>query len=452
MAALAALALCAGVSLVLLAAFFHRAAAELAAAVESVRLAEAVQVDLLSHSQLRASPMGSADVARRRLEVDLRHRTAQMHEFAASPAESALVDAMQSRVEEYLAASRAAGDEGPVPRASDAALGAAVDAVEEVVTLNVDQAHAVRARAAAWDRRATQGGVAAALVLLAGVAAVLVWLRRALRPILELTDAMRRFGAGDRSARARETGPTELQAAARTFNDMAATLERERDARLALLGGVAHDLRNPLAALRLTAAVTADHLPLPPEPQTRDMFRRIDRQVAKLDRMIGDLLDAARVEAGRLSLERQSCDVRGLVTEVVDHHRPGAPSHQIEVLLPAQPVPVDCDPVRMEQVLDNLVGNAIKYSPNGGRVRVGVTAENGQVMLWVADQGLGISPEDQPHIFEPFRRGTRHDGIPGMGLGLSVARRIVEAHGGVLDVQSAPGAGAVFRVRLPVPA
>jgi K+-sensing histidine kinase KdpD len=99
-----------------------------------------------------------------------------------------------------------------------------------------------------------------------------------------------------------------------------------------------------------------------------------------------------------------------------------------------------------------LAGNAIKYSPGGGRVPVGLTAADGRATLSVADQGLGIAPENRPHVFEPFRRGSRHDGIPGMGLGLSVARRIVEAHGGALELESEPGAGAVFRVRLPLTA
>jgi signal transduction histidine kinase len=262
---------------------------------------------------------------------------------------------------------------------------------------------------------------------------------------------MRRFGAGDRSARAPENGPAELLVTARTFNEMAAALERQREAQLAFLGGIAHDLRNPLATLKLTAAVaTMDERPLPPAAEIRTLFQRVDRQVVKLDRMVEDLLDAARVEAGRLSLELQRCDVRALVTEVVDQHRPAAPDHRIEVSLPADPVPVRCDPIRIEQVLANLVGNAIKYSPGGGRVRVGVTAEEGRATLSVTDQGLGIPFDEQGHIFEPFRRGARHDGIPGMGLGLSVARRIVEAHGGALDVESAPGAGSVFRVRLPL--
>ena len=451
-AALAALALSAAVALVLLAAFFHRAAGELGAAVESVRLAEAVQVDLLSHSHLRGPQSGPADVARLRLEGALRRRISEMRPFVGSPAEARLLRAMEESVDRYLARARDEVAPGAAQdRATDLALDEAFQAVEQVVNLNVNDARAVQQRAARWDRRATLGGSIAALVLLAGTAVILAWLRRAFRPILGLTDAMRRFGAGDLRARAPENGPAELLATSRTFNEMAAALGRQREAQLAFLGGIAHDLRNPLATLKLTAAMgMMNERPLEDAREVRALFQRVDRQVAKLDRMVADLLDAARVEAGRLSLELQPCDVRVLVSEVVDQHRPTAPAHRIEVSLPDGPVPVRCDPIRIEQVLANLVGNAIKYSPGGGRVRVGVTAEDGRATLSVADQGLGIAPEDQPFIFEPFRRGARHEGIPGMGLGLSVARRIVEAHGGALEVESAPGSGAVFRVRLPL--
>jgi signal transduction histidine kinase len=410
-----------------------------------------VQVDLLSHSHLRGPQSGPADVARLRLEGALRRRMSEMHPFVGSPAEARLLREMEDSVERYLATARGqTATRRSEATATDRTLDEAFQAVEHVVNLNVRDARAVQERAARWDRLATLGGSMAALALLAGTGVILGWLRRAFRPILGLSDAMRRFGAGERSARAPESGPAELLATSRTFNEMAAALERQREAQLAFLGGIAHDLRNPLSTLKLTAAVPLlAERPLPPA-EVRGLFQRVDRQVAKLDRMVADLLDAARVEAGRLSLELQSCDVRDLVAEVVDQQRTGAPDHRIEVSLPAQPVPVRCDPIRMEQVLANLVGNAIKYSPGGGRVRVGLSTEKGRATLSVADQGVGIAPEEQPYIFEPFRRGARHEGIPGMGLGLSVARRIVEAHGGALDVESAPGAGATFRVRLPL--
>jgi signal transduction histidine kinase len=447
MAVLAALALTAAVLLVVVAAFFHTAAGELAAAVESVRLAESLQVELLTHSHLPVRPAPRHDAARWRLEGQMRDVIARMQGHVSSPEEAALVRTMEQTVEAYLASARGgAATSGGEP---DRQLDAAFAAVERVVTLNVAQAQAVQARAARWDRWAAVGGSLAALALVTGVAGVLLWLRRAFRPILHLSEAMRRFGTGERAARAPEAGPAELREAARTFNEMASALERQREARLAFLGGIAHDLRNPLGALKLTAAAaTAGGAP-PLEARARGLFERVDRQVVKLERMVSDLLDAARVEAGRLSLDLRPCDVRALVSEVVEQHRPGSPDHRIELSVPADPVPVRCDPVRIEQVLGNLVGNAIKYSPGGGRVSVDVTRDDGRVTLSVADQGLGISDEDRRHIFEPFRRGSRHEGIPGMGLGLSVARRIVEAHGGVLDVESAPGAGSTFRVRLP---
>jgi signal transduction histidine kinase len=105
--------------------------------------------------------------------------------------------------------------------------------------------------------------------------------------------------------------------------------------------------------------------------------------------------------------------------------------------------------LRIEQVLTNLVGNAVKYSPKGGPIEVALAAQDGRAVVTVTDQGLGIPPEDRLHLFEPFRRGTRVRGIAGLGLGLAVARRIVEAHGGRIELDSAPRTGAAFRVSLP---
>ena len=113
------------------------------------------------------------------------------------------------------------------------------------------------------------------------------------------------------------------------------------------------------------------------------------------------------------------------------------------------PVPVRCDPLRIEQVLGNLVGNAIKYSPKGGAIDIALAAGDGHAMVTVTDQGSGVAPEERPHLFEPFRRGTRVRGIAGLGLGLAVARRIVEAHGGRIELDPAPRTGSAFHVTLP---
>jgi signal transduction histidine kinase len=285
---------------------------------------------------------------------------------------------------------------------------------------------------------------------MAGLAVILLWVRgRALRPISRVAEAMRRFGAGERTARAGEDGPAELVAVARTFNEMASALERQREEQLTFLAGIGHDLVNPLSALRLNIGLVGPDRPLPPEPAVRALFERLERQVEKLRRMISDLLDAARVETGQLSLEPQVCELGELVAEVVAQYRQGDPGHPITISLPPAPVPVRCDPLRIEQVLGNLVGNAIKYSPKGGPIEVALAAHDGHAVITVTDQGPGIPPEDRPHLFEPFRRGTRVRGIAGLGLGLAVARRIMEAHGGRIELDPAPRTGSTFRVSLP---
>jgi signal transduction histidine kinase len=451
LAVMAAMTVAAALSLILAGAYFHRAAAALGAAVESVQIAEELQVQLLRHSRLREStPPTMADAGRRaRLESDLRERMALMHRFSSSAAETELIRAMQAGVERYLVESRATAGRTPVGRlpAADLAMSSAFDAVDRVVEVNVEQARDVEKQAERWDRIVGIGGPVIAMMLLGGTAAILLWVRRAaLRPILHIADALRRFAAGDRAARAKEAGPAELVAMARTFNEMAAIVERQREAQLAFLAGVGHDLRGPISAFKLSLAVLSPDRPLPPEPEVRSIVQRLGRQTDKLERMVADLLDAARVEAGQLSLELEPCDVRELVSEVVEQYRPTSTAHRLQVSLPPTPVRVRCDPVRIEQVLGNLVGNAIKYSPEGGAVEVAVSTANGAAVVSVADQGVGIAPDDRPHIFEPFRRGASHDRFPGLGLGLAVTRRIVEAHGGRIDVESAPGAGSVFRV------
>jgi signal transduction histidine kinase len=446
---LAALALAAAAALVTGTAFFHRSAVDLDAAVESVRLAEAVEVDLLVHGQRRA--------ATRRpdpgLESRLRANVAQMYRFSGSEEETTLIREMEAGIQSYLSASERAGTTAGAPPSPEQAMARALAAVDRVVDVNVRQAREVQESAAAWDRWARVGGGAAALGLVVGVPAVLLWVRgRVLRPLIHVADAMRRFGAGERTVRAREDGPSELAAMARTFNEMASALERQREAQLAFLAGIGHDLVNPLSALRLNLGIIAPGRPLPSEPDVRALFQRLERQVEKLRRMISDLLDAARVETGQLSLELQVCELNDLVAEVVDQHRQAAPTHPITVALPPAPVPVRCDPLRIEQVLGNLVGNAVKYSPQGAPIEVALAAQDGHAVVTVTDQGRGIPPEDRPHLFEPFQRGIGVRGIAGLGLGLAVARRIVEAHGGRIELDDAPRTGSSFRVTLPTAA
>jgi signal transduction histidine kinase len=219
---------------------------------------------------------------------------------------------------------------------------------------------------------------------------------------------------------------------------------------IAFLGGVAHDLRNPLAALRISLAVIAPDRPLPPEPTIRRMTELMDRQFDHLERMTGDFIDTARIEAGELELRAGPHDLAELVRHVVTLFQTAPWDERFQLAVPAEPVVVFCDGARIQQVVTNLVSNAMKYSAEASPIRVALEPDPDHVTLSVADRGIGISPDDIPTIFDPFRRGeASRRTTSGVGLGLFVARRIMRAHGGWIEVESAPGSGSTFRVVLP---
>lgn len=310
---------------------------------------------------------------------------------------------------------------------------------------------AVKASAQRWDALAIALGITAAVLLLAGFAAAFVATRLLVeRPILALTAAMSRFSNGDQRSRTTPRGVQELRRVSSTFNAMADRLIRQSEERLAFLAGVAHDLRNPISALKLaTDSLARGPQPPPPEKSARALAV-VARQVQRLDRMVGDLLDATRIEAGRFELRAEPADLRSIAGNVVELFRTGSEAHAIETIAGEAPVIATCDPARIEQVLTNLVSNAIKYSPDGGQVVISVAYEDADAVVSVGDQGIGIPPEDRERIFDPFQRAGRSSGrVPGVGLGLSVARKLVEAHSGKLEVESQVGVGSTFRIRLP---
>jgi two-component system sensor histidine kinase MtrB len=290
--------------------------------------------------------------------------------------------------------------------------------------------------------------VVSALLVLCGLAAVSLGASRlVVRPILALDAAVHRFRRGETDVSVAPGRVTEVAELSASFNEMVEMIVRQRREQLTFLAGVAHDMRNPLAVLK--AGVEA--LVLAPSMTTPERLARIDRQVDGLSRMVGDLLDAARIEAGDLALECEDVDLRDTARSMVDLYAATTTAHEIVVHMVADPVIVHGDPLRLEQVIGNLLSNAIKYSPSGGRVNVSLATDEGWAVLAVADEGLGIPPAEMPSLFLPFRRRAfTRELVPGVGLGLSTTRRIVEAHGGSIEAQSAPGAGSVFRVRLPL--
>jgi signal transduction histidine kinase len=343
----------------------------------------------------------------------------------------------------YAARHLASDEMADVPR-----FAAAQKALDTLRHLNTEKARSGEQRAADLDLLANILGAGVGVMVLSISGMIVWWMRlQVFRPIMALGGVMGRFGRGDRAARADEVGPAELREMARRFNEMAAALAEQRDAQLAFLGGVAHDLRGPLFALRMSLAAVRPDLPLLPEQRLRRMFALIDRQTVQLERMVGDLLDSARIEAGQLELRLELSDGRALVREIAEPFE-GSSRLRLELSLSE---PLRCDPLRVQQVLSNLLSNACKYSLPGGEVEVRFERIADEALLAVTDHGIGMSAEDQRHLFEPFRRlGPSRGHIPGVGLGLSVVRRIVDAHGGRVEVESAPGRGSSFRVYLPL--
>jgi phosphoserine phosphatase RsbU/P len=226
-------------------------------------------------------------------------------------------------------------------------------------------------------------------------------------------------------------------------------LERQRDE---FFSSVSHDLRTPVAAIKAAIGVVLANEPPGISPALHRLLGNIDLAADELTSLIDDLLEIARLQAGRVELWRTDVDLRELVQRAV---RPlealvGARSQQLELVLPAEPVVASVDGERFARVVRNLVGNAQKYGREDGRIRVSLEPEGGGVCLAVTDDGPGIPLDEQPRIFERFYRARRADaaGPLGSGLGLPIARALVELHGGELSVDSAEGRGSTFRVRL----
>jgi PAS domain S-box-containing protein len=239
----------------------------------------------------------------------------------------------------------------------------------------------------------------------------------------------------------------------RDMTDRRRLEELERSSRMMseFLAMLAHELRNPLAPMR--NAVTLMQLEHTASPALRNARDIIDRQLTHVTHLVDDLLDIGRLTTGKITLRQERVGIADLVSRSVETARPLLESrrHTLTIDLPPRPVYVRADPTRLSQILQNLLVNAAKYTPEGGRVRITVQSADGFVTVAVADNGRGIAKKDLGRIFELFAQGDH--GTPnesGLGVGLTLARSLAELHGGRLDAESpGPGQGSTFLLRLP---
>ena len=214
---------------------------------------------------------------------------------------------------------------------------------------------------------------------------------------------------------------------------------------------VAHEIRSPLAVIQGYAGLLSTGQPGPVNGTQREFLSGIDTKIGELVRLLDDFLDYSRIEAGAMTLNVEPIALQEMVSHVIDEHRATAARRRIDLEWRVEPEDASllADPLRLRQILDNLVGNAVKYADAGGWVRVEVRNDSQAVAISVEDSGPGLPPEQIHLLFEPFARGSTVGRVAGSGLGLVVVRRLVEAHGGRIDAANVPGGGAVFNVVLP---
>ena len=305
------------------------------------------------------------------------------------------------------------------------------------------------------------GFTALCLVTAVGALATVLIFRPAHHRLKLLSDAARRFGAGDRTVRVAEDGVDEIASVARAFNRMASDLaqratqlEEGDRLRRQLLADVSHELMTPLTAIRGYTETLAMPALSADEP-TRNRYLEIVREeTARLEGIIGDLLDLARLEAGGGSFTIQDVRVADVFARVLDRHGQAACEKGVTIgATGAEGLELAGDRLRLEQAVQNLAANALRHTPSGGRIDLKAERRDNMVAISVTDTGEGIAPEHLPYVFDRFYKADTSRIVggygTGSGLGLSIVKAIVERHGGSVSVRSTTGVGTTFEMLLP---
>ena len=295
-------------------------------------------------------------------------------------------------------------------------------------------------------RNALLGWAAGGTVVAIALGVVLA--TRLTRPVRALTEAARAVAAGKYDSAVVVPASGELGDLARSFNQMSASLASAQEQRRRLSADIAHDLRTPLSIILGHTEALTDGL-LPPTAAT---FAVLHEEAQRLDRLIEDLRTLSLAESGSMRLDLSAVEPQALLQRTVNAHLPQARQRDVNLQVDSgagvPPVRMDAD--KIARVLDNLVDNALRHTPAGGRVLLGVEMQGSGVRFTVGDTGPGVAAADLAHIFERFYRGDGARGRGGSGLGLAIARSLVELHGGTIGASSVPGVGTTIHFSLPL--
>ncbi|WP_322488431.1 sensor histidine kinase [Chloroflexus sp.] len=292
--------------------------------------------------------------------------------------------------------------------------------------------------------------VAAIAATIAGLTTSILLVQGILRSLRSIAHSSQRIAAGRYDERVHVPASDELRAVAESFNQMAEALEQIEQRRVAMIGNVAHELRTPLAGIEGYLEGLIDGV-LPAEADT---FLDMKQEVRRLRQLVDDLQTLSRVEAGQISLHFTTFDINDVIRRTVAQLQPQVLDGCLQVVCKHtdQPLLTRADPDRVAQILLNLLGNAVRYTPEGGCITVRSALVDEQVQVTVEDTGIGIAPEHLPYIFERFYRAdpSRSRASGGSGIGLTIARHLAWAMGGDITAYSAGlGKGSAFTVTLP---
>jgi signal transduction histidine kinase len=285
-------------------------------------------------------------------------------------------------------------------------------------------------------------GLAALLAMATGLAVA----RRITRPVEKIITVTRAMGRGQRTARVGPvTGPGELRELAAAFDQMADTIGRQEQLRRDLVADVAHELRTPVAVLQAGHEALLDGIAEP----TPGQLASLRDEVLRLSRMIGDLQTLAAADAAALQLSRRPCDLAGLAADAADSLAGRFEAAGITLQRQLAAAEILGDPRWLHQVITNLLTNALKFTPAGGRVTIATQSAGTRALLTVTDTGTGIPADELPRIFDRFWRGRQAAQTSGSGIGLAIADELTRAHGGQLSATSQPGQATQMTLTLP---